>query len=94
VRNVPQFLRAAASGLLNDLADYLLNDAVAPLVAGESLGWGSASILAVEAKPDPAAGYDPEHYADVRLTLVDPPERACDCDECARELAARPRVTH
>ena len=37
-RNVPLFLGNAAAGVLNDFADYLLNEATAPLLAGISQG--------------------------------------------------------
>jgi hypothetical protein len=92
IRNVPVFLGRLAAGLLNDLADYLLNDATAPLRAGESIAYGSSSIHVVEGHADPDAGYDPEHYRDVRLVLTDPPEAAGACDECAKELARRPAL--
>lgn len=88
MRNVPLFLGAAAAGLLNDLADYLLNDAVAPLVAGQLVQWGASTIRVVAGRPDEDAGYDPAHYDDVvRLVLVDPPDTRCD--ECANDLARR-----
>ncbi len=94
IRGVPLFLGAAATGLLNELADYLLNDAVAPLVAGELVAWGRWSIQALAAWPDEEAGYDPEHYRTTRLVLVDAPSDGCECDECARERARRSRFAN
>ncbi len=87
MRNVPLFMGAAGAGLLNDLADYVLNDAAAPFVAGDLVQWGKAAIHLVEGRPDAAGGFDPEHYEDARLVLVDPPESGCACDQCAKELA-------
>jgi hypothetical protein len=94
MRNIPLFLGAVAGGLLNDLADYLLNDATAPLVAGQLVQLGASAIRVVEGRPDADAGYDPAHYEDdgVRLELVDPPDTGCACDECAKDLARRPAL--
>jgi hypothetical protein len=89
VRNVPLFLGALVAGLLNDFADYLLNDATAPLLAGESIRFGSSSIHVVEGHADLDAGYEPGHYRDLRLVLVDPPDTGCACEECAKERARR-----
>lgn len=89
IRDVPLFLGKLACSLLNELADYMLNDATRPVLAGERIQWGRCSIQVLEARPDPGAGYDVEHYAGcVRLVLVDPPESACLCVECAKERAA------
>ena len=44
IRKVPLFLRGAAGAVLNDLADYLLNDATTPLLAGQTVSFGSSSI--------------------------------------------------
>ncbi len=90
IRDVPLFLGSAGTGLLNDLADHLLNDA-ASLVAGELVAWGRSSIQVLEARPDDEAGYDAAHYRTTRLVLVDPPGDACACDECAKERARRSR---
>lgn len=90
MRKVPLFLGRFASGLLNDLADYLLNDATAPLVAGQSVEWAGSSIRVAAGEPDPAAGYGAEHYLETRLVLVDPPDSECGCEECAKELARYP----
>ncbi len=87
MRSVPLFLGAAGAGLLNDLADYLLNDAAASFVAGDVVQWGASAIHLVEGRSDAAGGFDPEHYEDARLVLVDPPESGCRCDECAKALA-------
>jgi hypothetical protein len=94
IRNVPQFLRGAAGGLLNELADYLLNDATKPLVAGQLIDLGGTTSLQVVAgRGDAEAGYDPAHYDGcVRLTVGDPPETGCECEECAREHARRSRL--
>ncbi len=93
IRNVPAFLRIAAAGLLNDVAEYLLNDARVALLAGDLLHVGSSSIQVLAARPDAQAGYDPSHYEGcVRLVMVDAPATGCECGECgecARELAAR-----
>ncbi len=94
MRNVPLFLGQAAAAVLNDLADYLLNDAAAPLVAGELVKYGDSSIRVVAGRPDADAGYDPSHYEDgVRLVVEDPPDTGCACEECAKELARRPRMS-
>ncbi len=94
IRNVPMFLRDAASGLLNDVAGYLLNDARAPLVAGDLIELGTTSrIRVLAARADPEAGYDPSHYEGyVRLVVVDPPDTGCECEECAKERARRPSL--
>ena len=89
MRSVPLFLGGAATGLLNELADHLLNDAASPFVAGDLIGWGRSSIQVLEARPDEDAGYDAGHYRTTRLVLVDPPSDECACDECARERARR-----
>jgi hypothetical protein len=90
MRNVPLFLGAAATGLLNDLAEYLLNDLAKPFVAGDLVHWDRSRIQVLEACADEDAGYDPDHYRTKRLVLADPPDDGCACDECARELAGRP----
>jgi hypothetical protein len=92
IRNVPLFLGKAAAGVLNDFADYLLNEATAPLLAGQLVRLGHYSVQVVAGQPNPTAGYDPEHYADIRLGVVDAPEMECACEECARELAQRPSL--
>jgi hypothetical protein len=90
IKNVPIFLRVAAAGLLNDLAGYLLNDASAPLVAGDVVHAGADTVAVLAARADAEAGYDPAHYEGyVRLTIVDPPATGCECDACAEELARR-----
>jgi hypothetical protein len=94
IRNVPLFLRGAAANLLNDLADYLLNDAAKPLVAGELIDLGgTTSLQVVAAGGDAEAGYDPAHYDGyIRLTVGDAPPTGCECEECAREYARRSRL--
>lgn len=94
IRSVPLFLGGVATGLLNDLADYLLNDAASPVVAGQLVSWGRRSIQVLEARPDEDAGYDPAHYLTTRLVLVDPPSDRCACDECVRESARRSRFAN
>jgi hypothetical protein len=95
IRNVPSFLAAAAAGLLNDIADYLLNDAAAPLVAGELVEWGTVTIRVLEAGPDAERGYDPSHYDGcTRLVLVDPPDAVCACDECAKRAEPRSHLSN
>lgn len=89
IRNVPSFFAAAGGELLNDLADYLLNDASAPLLAGELLHWGAVTIRVLAASPDADGGYDPAHYDGCnRLVLVDPPDTVSACEECAKSAAA------
>jgi hypothetical protein len=80
------FVGAAAAGLLNDVADYVLNTS-RPVVPGDLVQWGRVAVRLAEARPDPDAGFDPEHYLFPRLQLVDAPEDPCFCDECARERA-------
>jgi hypothetical protein len=90
IRSVPMFLSSAACSILNDVADYLLNDATRPLLAGETMVLGKSVVLAVASGPDEAAGYDPLHYeGQVRLRLVDPPAGPCEREECAKERARR-----
>jgi len=94
IRGVPLFLGAAAAALLNELADHLLNDALAPFVAGDLVRWGRSTFQVLEARPDEDAGYDAGHYQTTRLVIVDAPSDECACDECAREAAARSRVVN
>ncbi len=94
MRNIPLFLGAAATGILNDLADHLLNDATTPFLAGDLIAWGRWSIQVREARPDEEAGYGAEHYRTTRLMLVDAPSDGCACDECAKELARRSRFAN
>ncbi len=90
IRDVPAFLAAAAAGLLNDIADYLLNDASAPLVAGDLLEWGAVTIRVLAAAPDAHRGYDPAHYEGCdRLVLVDRADAGCSCQECAKQALPR-----
>jgi hypothetical protein len=92
---VPLFLAGPAGELLNEVAGYLLNDATSPLLAGQSIKLGSRIVDVVEGRPDEDAGYDPEHYAGcTRLTLIDPPEGPCRCEDCERELARRGGRVH
>jgi hypothetical protein len=92
IRNVPGFLSAAACDVLNDFSGYLLNEATTPLLAGQLVSLGPHSILVAVAHPDESAGYERSHYDGcVRLTLIDAPSSPCDCAECRRELAQRPR---
>ncbi len=93
IRNVPLFLGPVAAALVNDVCDYLLNDAPLPLEAGQSMSCGTSTLHFVAAQPDPAGGYDAAHYRDVRLLIVDPPDTEGACEECARELAHRPRLS-
>lgn len=89
IRNLPLFMGSLASRLLNEIADYLLNDAARPLRAGELIAFGRRQVQVVAAEADEAAGYDAAHYSGyVRLRLVDPPDAECACDECAREPSA------
>lgn len=95
IRSVPGFLRPAAGEILNALADYLLNDATKPLVAGELIALGASSIRVLEGRADEEAGYDALHYDGcVRLVLVDPPPTGCECEECAKELRSSRRRAH
>jgi hypothetical protein len=89
IRGVPFFLGHAAAQVLGELVDDLVHTATKPLLAGQSLSIGRASYRVIEGRPDEEAGFDPGHYRDVRLTLVDLPPHPCDCDDCAREAAAR-----
>ena len=89
IRGVPLFLGPLASRVLNDLADYMLNDAEGPVLAGQLIRFGRSSIQVVDGGPDDDAGYDAGHYRTPRLLLVDPPDTGCECDECAR---SRPRL--
>lgn len=88
IRGVPMFLGSAAAQVLGDLAEYLVNEATHPLLAGQTVGLARGSFQVIEGRPDAAAGYDDAHYRDVRLTLVDLPPHPLDCDDCAREAAA------
>lgn len=93
LRKVPAFLRRPAYALLDEVADYLLNRAIAPLLPGQTMLLGRDVILFVESAADDEGGYDSLHYGEcVRLCLVDPPPGLCDCDECARDLALRSRA--
>jgi hypothetical protein len=94
IRNVPLFLGGAATRLLNDIADHLLNDAVSPFLPGDLVTGGRTSIQVLEARPDEGGGYDEAHYRTPRLVLVDAPGDACACDECAKELARRSRLAN
>jgi hypothetical protein len=91
IRNIPVFVGAAAAGLLNDVADYVLNT-TRPVAPGDLVRWGRVAVRLAEARPDPAGGYDPEHYVVPRLQLVDAPEDPCLCDDCCAECA-RERAT-
>ncbi len=95
IRSVPLFLGRHASALLNEIADYLLNEATAPLLAGQTMQCGRSVIQFVEGRPEPGAGYDPEHYLNcVRLVLVDPPDAGCACERCASERARGSLISH
>jgi hypothetical protein len=92
IRKVPRFLSGPAAGILNDLAEYLLNDAAVPLVPGDLVHLGRSTIRVLAARPDEDAGYDRAHYDGcIRLLLVDPPDAECACGECARKLAVGSR---
>ena len=90
IRGLPLFMRRAGSAILNDLAGYLLNDATAPLLPGQIIEGPGGPIRAVEGRPDDSLGYRADHYTTPRLTLVDAESMGCECDECAKEKAARP----
>lgn len=93
LRRIPVFLRRHACALLNEIADYLLNDSTAPLLPGNTMLFGDDVILFLAPGPDEEAGYASNHYDGcVRLCLVDPPPRPCDCEHCAKELAGGTRL--
>jgi hypothetical protein len=82
IRGVPPMLGRAAGRLLNDVADYLLNDATEPFRLGQLCDIGGASVRLAAPGPD---GGDDWGGAE-RMQLVDDPE-VCHCQECAREAA-------
>lgn len=84
VRGLPLFMMAAAGHLINEIADYMLNEKEVKL--GENFGLGRFVVVQL-AKLDPIPG-DEEHFQDERWALIDPPgaEGACEC--CAQEGTA------
>ena len=89
IRGAPLFMSRAGAAILNDIADYLLNDATQPLLPGQTIDGPGGPIRAVEGRADESLGYPANHYATPRLTLVDAESMGCGCDECAKEKAAR-----
>jgi hypothetical protein len=79
IRNVPGLFAGAATALINEIADYMLNDTDRPVLAGQVMQLGRMTVVRFhEAKPDDAAGFDTNHYRDpvLRIDSVDMP---CSC---------------
>ena len=84
IRDVPMMLVPAASMLLNEVADYMLNEDVVVKV-GERMRLGP--VVVEFSKLDPIKGGE-EHYEVERWTLTDPEgegEARCECDNCPLE---------
>jgi hypothetical protein len=82
IRGLPCFMAPSAVGLLNTIADYMLNDATKPIRAGQNMDLGRVVVRFEEGKPDESAGYDNNHYETRRLTLVD--VESVPCDACTK----------
>ena len=71
IRNVPELFFVAAGQLLNEVADYMLNDTDKPVLAGQNMQIGRLTRFRFhEAKADDDAGYDTNHYQVPRLQLL------------------------
>jgi hypothetical protein len=76
VRDVPAFLGPAAAGVILALADYMTNDAPAPVVPGQEIQLeGHPPFRLIEAPPDEI--HDASHYKTARLMLADVAEPVC-----------------
>jgi hypothetical protein len=79
IRNVPSLFTSAAGALLNEVADYMLNDTDKPVLAGQKMQIGRWTVFKFhEAKADEVAGYDENHYRAPRLR-IDGVDMKCSC---------------
>lgn len=86
-RGIPLFAGPGVAALLNEIAAYMLENPDRPVLGGETMACRRATVLFLPGRADEALGYDEDHYATGRLTVVDPPG-GVPC-ECCREEAAR-----
>jgi hypothetical protein len=86
IRGVPLLLGRQAAALLEGIADYMLNEAGKPVLAGHKMRLNESMFQLIEGAPNDAAGYDSGHYGAgvTRLTLVDM-EGAHSCQLCEAE---------
>jgi hypothetical protein len=79
IRAVPTLFCPSAGAILNEVADYMLNTALRPVRAGQTMELGRFLLLRFHpAHADDAAGYDSNHY-EVQRLRVDALDMACEC---------------
>lgn len=77
IRNVPPMFFGAAAMILNEIADYMLNDAPKPVLAGQTMQLGRSRLKFVKAEADEKAGYDLNHYETDVLKIESLDETSC-----------------
>jgi hypothetical protein len=86
IRDVPALFSTAACALLNGVADYMLNRATNPVLAGQNMEWDRATVLHFhEGLADEEAGYDRNHYETPVLTIT---SREHECGRCTSKVKA------
>lgn len=79
IRNVPTLFIASATRLLNEIADYMLNHASHPVLAGQKMQVDRVTIVKFhQAEADQRNGYDENHYETLVLR-VDGVDMPCSC---------------
>jgi hypothetical protein len=82
IRNVPTMFAAAATEILNRIADYMVNDAKVPIVSGASMQIGRMIFVKFSSSfANPKEGYDENHY-NVPVFLVESMDLMCG--SCAK----------
>jgi hypothetical protein len=88
MRGVSLVLGSAAAKLLEDIAEYMLNEPK-PIRAGHTMGLGLARFRFEEGVADDANGFDTNHFDDVtRLSVVELEPAAYGCYVCEAETGS------
>lgn len=88
IRNVPALFTASACEILNHIADYMLNRATKPILAGQNMEVNRVTVVKFhETKADDAGGYDSNHYT-VRVLRVDSIDTTGICACCGPKVKA------
>lgn len=81
LRNVPSYFVSISGELLNEIADYMLNDAPEkPVLAGQKMAIGRFTVFKFHNfGPDEKAGYDGNHFEGVTRLCIGDVEMPCQC---------------
>lgn len=89
IRNVPSLFVAAAGEILNEIADYMLNETDKPVLAGQTMRvHPTLHIRFHETMADEAAGYNSNHYQTERLQILGIDQQCSICANCKPAVKA------